>query len=226
MPNPWKAQDLERLDRALRAAPNARLYQRLLALRLLASGWSVPAVSRLLQRSRQSIYNWLKRFGQRRRVEDLREAPRCGRPKAATVLTDARILQELHRCPLNLGYAATTWTVALLAGHLRRRYGCPLTERTLRRRMKQMGLEWKRPRYVYAEKDPHQAQKRGPSFAAYGACLRVQSCWSRTKPCSGSSRPCVAPGPNGASRHRFPSPGATPGGCCREPLISKPATAS
>jgi transposase len=180
--NTWKAQDLVGLGQALKAASDARLYQRLLALRMVARGWPIPAVSRLLQCSRQSIYNWLKRFGRRHRATDLQEASRCGRPQSAAVLTAARILRELHRCPLHLGYAATTWTVALLAGHLRRRYGCPITERTLRRRMKQMGLEWKRPRYVYAEKDPQQAQKRGPSFAAYAACLRGQSCWSRTKP--------------------------------------------
>jgi hypothetical protein len=50
--------------------------------------------------------------------------------------------------------------VALLAGHLERRYGCPITARTLRRRMKAMGLRWKRPRYVFSEKAPHLPQKK------------------------------------------------------------------
>ena len=56
--------------------------------------------------------------------------------------------------------------VALLAQHLGRRYGCPIAARTLRRRMRALGLRWKRPRYVYAERDPHRAQKKGGSSAA------------------------------------------------------------
>jgi transposase len=56
--------------------------------------------------------------------------------------------------------------VALLAQHLGRKYSCPITARTLRRRMHDLGLCWKRPRYVYADKDPHRAQKKGGLFAA------------------------------------------------------------
>ena len=70
-----------------------------------------------------------------------------------------------------LGYSMTTWTVKTLANHLSRTYDCPITERTLRRRMADMGLCWKRPRYVYSTKDPHRAQKKGLSC---GACRRVE----------------------------------------------------
>lgn len=61
---------------------------------------------------------------------------------------------------------ATEWTVPLLAAHLRGKYGGPVTPRTLRRRMRAMGLAWKRPKYVFCEKDPHGAQKKGRSSAA------------------------------------------------------------
>jgi hypothetical protein len=37
---------------------------------------------------------------------------------------------------------------------------CSLGPWTLRRRMKQIGLVCKRPRYSYSEKDPHRAQKK------------------------------------------------------------------
>jgi hypothetical protein len=32
--------------------------------------------------------------------------------------------------------------------------------------MRRLGLRWKRPRYVYATKDPHRAQKKGRLSAA------------------------------------------------------------
>jgi len=74
---------------------------------------------------------------------------------------------ELPACgdPLPLGYNSTGWTVALLADQLRQKYGSPIKVRTLRRRMYELGLRWKRPRYTYATKDPHRAQKKGGSFA-------------------------------------------------------------
>jgi transposase len=82
------------------------------------------------------------------------------------VITEECIRRELAKAPGSLGYSATDWTVAMLADHLRRTYRCEITERTPRRRMRALGLRWKRPRYVYAEKDPHRAQKEGRLSAA------------------------------------------------------------
>ena len=101
-------------------------------------------------------------------AEDLTERPRSGRPPAAEAITDECIRRELAKSPMSLGYSTTTWTVKTLANHLSRNSDCPLTERTLRRRMRGMGLCWKRPRYVYSTKDPHRAQKKGRSCAACG----------------------------------------------------------
>jgi transposase len=99
-------------------------------------------------------------------VASLEDAPRSGRPRAAARVTDARIVREFRRDPLRLGYNTTGWTVPLLATHLSQKYGCRLSPATLRRRMRHLGLRWKRPRYVYADKDPHRAQKKGGSSAA------------------------------------------------------------
>src|SRR5262249_22060561 len=97
----------------------------------------------------------------RRQVEDLQEAARSGRPISAEKITLARIAREFRRDPLRLGYNSVCWTVPLLASHLSKRYGCRISAITLRRRMKEMGLRWKRPRYVFSQKAPHIAQKRG-----------------------------------------------------------------
>ena len=61
---------------------------------------------------------------------------------------------------------ATEWTVPLLAGHLSRKYGGAVTPRTLRRRMRAMGLVWKRPRHAFGDRDPNGPQKGGASSAA------------------------------------------------------------
>jgi transposase len=166
----WRPWDSAHLSRALKRTKEAKVYQRILALRLLAAGWSVSGAARFIHRSRQTVYHWLHRYGRRHRIADLQAAPRPGRPRQAPVLTEARILRELRRSPLAMGYAALSWTVPLLTWHLQRRYQCQISPWTLRRRMKQIGLEWKRPRYVYVEKDPYRAQKKvGYSPSAAGA---------------------------------------------------------
>ncbi|MDB6108788.1 MAG: hypothetical protein JWR69_538 [Pedosphaera sp.] len=142
----WRASDKARLANALKEIKEAKLYQRVLALQLVATGLSVSATARSLRCSRQAVYQWLERYGRHHRIADLRAAPIPGRPKQAPVLTEAHILRELECSPVALGYDARTWTVALLARHLQQRHQCQISQRALRWRIKKMGLEWKRAR--------------------------------------------------------------------------------
>jgi transposase len=150
----------------MRRETDVRLHRRIQAVYLAALGWTVRQAAQAAVVSRSTVYRWVRIYRRTRRVEALRESDRTGRPRSAARLTEARIRAELRRDPLRLGYSATTWTVALLAGHLARRCGLPVSPRTLRRRMRGMGLRWKRPRYAYADKEPHLPQKRGRSSAA------------------------------------------------------------
>lgn len=134
---------------------------------LVASGVPVGDAARLACAGWRAVYRWVEAYLGSRRADDLRDAPRSGRPPASGRVTGARIVREYERDPLRLGYMATEWTVPLLATHLSGRYGCGVTPRTLRRRMKALGLAWKRPRHAYGdEKDPHGPQKKGRSSAA------------------------------------------------------------
>jgi transposase len=156
------------LKKALRGATEARDFRRLQAVLLIAQGRPIAEVAEITCASKRSVYGWLWRYLEGHRVEDLTERPRPGRPAAAEVITGEHIRAELAKDPMALSYSMTTWTVKTLANHLSRTYDCPITERTLRRRLAGMGLCWKRPRYVYSTKDPHRAQKKGLSCGASG----------------------------------------------------------
>lgn len=158
--------DRHRLAKACQHARDARFYRRLQTVRLIAEGYPADEVAHIMDVSLPAVYRCVQCYLKAHRVEDLHDDPRAGRPPAATAITAACIVKEFRRDPWRLGYNTTTWTVPLLATHLSRRYHCPLTARTLRRRMKELGLRWKRPRYVYAQKEPHRAQKKGALFAA------------------------------------------------------------
>jgi transposase len=158
--------DAPRLKKALRKVDDKRTFQRIQAVLLVAQGRAITEVAEIVCVSLQAVYNWLSRYLDRHQVAALEEAPRSGRPLIAQQITKARILRELRRNPLRLGYPTTVWTVELLAHRLSELYQCTISYDTLRRRMKQIGLRCKRPRYFYEEKDPHRAQKKGPLSAS------------------------------------------------------------
>jgi transposase len=128
---------------------------------LVAEGHDRATAAHLTGLSQRSLYRLVSRYLEAHQAEPLCDEDRAGRPAAAPQVTGARILQALQRLPLQLGYRTNVWTVDLLAEYLNERYDCSISGRTLRRRMKQIGLRCKRPRYFYSEKEPHRAQKKG-----------------------------------------------------------------
>jgi transposase len=156
--------DKHRLARALQCTSDARLCRRLQAVLLVAQGVSVSEVAHRTATRRWSVYSWVRRYLRSHRPDTLRDATRSGRPHVAPQITDEKIVVELQKDPLQLGYSTTGWTVPLLATHLGRKYRCSISVATLRRRMRRLDLRWKRPRYVYATKDPHRTQKKGQLF--------------------------------------------------------------
>jgi transposase len=155
--------DKGRLQRAIAKAKSTRIYIRLKAILLVAQGKSVAKVAKLFGKSNRVVYYWLTTYLKQHQPDALIDASRSGRPLAAAAITDKRILSALKRNPLKLGYNTTVWTVALLARYLSEHYQCEIRPFTLYRRMKQIGLLCKRPRYYYSEKDPNRAQKKGQS---------------------------------------------------------------
>ena len=158
--------DKPRLTRALHRVTEARTYRRVQALLLVAQGRKVAEVARITGARPWSVYAWARVYLQTHRPDRVADAPRPGRPRVAETLTEARLVREFRRDPMRLGYTATGWTVALLVEHLQRQYDVAISPRTLRRRLRDLDLRWKRPRYVYATKDPNRAQKKGGLFAA------------------------------------------------------------
>jgi transposase len=112
--------------------------------------------------ARSTVHRWIARYLAERGPAALAEGRRSGRPRAAAALTTERLRQLLTSDPRQFGYAANTWTVPLLATHLRAQ-GLAISARTLRRRIRAARFRWKRPRYVYRERAAHVGAKKGGS---------------------------------------------------------------
>ena len=155
----WR--DRQRLAQALAAARTASLYRRLEAVLLVAEGEAASAAARQVRVASRSVQRWVRQYLGTRDPCALADRPRPGRPRAAPALTAERLAAVLEADPRTLGYRATTWTAPLLAHHLRTCHGLAVSERTLRRRLREQRYRWKRPRYVYHTRAPHVAQKKG-----------------------------------------------------------------
>src|SRR3954471_17459684 len=158
--------DRKRLAAALEAAREARAYRRVEALLLVAEGRTVAEAARGCHVDRSSVHRWLARYGAGRDATALADRPRSGRPRQSSRLTPRRLSAVLARDPRRCGYLATSWTVPLLAHYLAMREGIAISARTLRRRLHEADYRWKRPRYVYAGRAAHLAQKKGLWSAA------------------------------------------------------------
>ena len=159
-PETWLDEaDRKRLAAALAGAREARVYRRLEALLLVAEGHSVAEAARRCRADRSSVHRWLVQYRAAHEATALRDRPRQGRPRSAPRLTPRRLAAVLGRDPRRCGYQATSWTVPLLAHDLAAK-GIAVSPRTLRRRLHEAGYRWKRPRYVYAGRAVHLAQKK------------------------------------------------------------------
>jgi transposase len=144
--------------------PWAKERCRAQALLWLAEGSDVADVADRLDVSRQTIYNWLSRF-QERAEWDLRarllDAPRRGRPRAASGTLDELIAAVIDGDPRTLGYHATVWTAPLLCQYVRDHHGIEVSDKTISRAIDRLGIVWKRPRHELALRPKTWRQSKG-----------------------------------------------------------------
>jgi transposase len=163
--NGFTAVDRRRLARAMETTAVARVFRRLAAVLLVAEGHPVAESARLVHTHRRNVARWVRRYLARRDPNALADHARAGRPRAAAV-SDRQLRRVLSTDPRVLGFQATTWTTPLLATYCAERFRCAISPRTMRRRLRALGYRWKRPRYRYAHRAAHLAQKKGLSGVA------------------------------------------------------------
>ena len=156
-----RQRDRIRLQTLLQSARTPVEHQRIRAVLLIAEGYSVAEAAETVGLSRPCVHRWLGWYLEHRRECTFRDAERSGRPAIELPLTDLELIELIKQSPINYGYMSTEWTVALLLQYLHQQYHLDIGDDALRERLHQIGLRWKRPRYVYTEPEPHLAQKKG-----------------------------------------------------------------
>lgn len=152
------------LESFLPHARSGRECCRAQALLWLDNGEPLENVADHLQVSRQTVYNWVRRFHERDHVpiqERLRDAPRSGRPPTALGLVDALLVEVIDKDPREYGYSSTIWTCRLLQYYLQVKHQVNVSRKSVSRAIGRLGLRWKRPRYVLANRSPTWRQAKG-----------------------------------------------------------------
>ena len=200
------------LEYLLKTECDSRQYQRALALLLLDEGDTPEEVAEYLHVSRQTIYNWAKRFEQREALAPalrLLDAPRSGRPPTAQGIIDPLLEAIIDEDPREHGYNSTVWTAALLRLYLQEKHQQAVGVRSIGQALARLRLHWKYPRHELARRAPFWRQAKGGSKRASGRIpARSLSCWM--KPSSPKLRPCIAATATSASRCGCPSPATGP----------------
>jgi transposase len=133
----------------------AYLRPKALALLHLADGRSVIEVADMFRVSRQSIYDWRKRY-QQSGLAGLRVAPGRGRKAQA----DTRELEDyVRQSPRQFGIARSRWTLASLAQVVPSLKG--FTPYGVQKALARAGIRYKRGQPQLHSPDPEYGAKKG-----------------------------------------------------------------
>jgi transposase len=140
------------------------------ALLGLDAGESVPEVAGRLRVTRQTIYNWTKRFQVQSPLDvpaRLATSHRTGRPRTAQGIIEPLILEVIARDPRELGYRSTVWTAPLLAYYLEQQHHLKVSRKSVSLAIGRLELRWKRPRHDLARRPTAWRQAKGGSNGAW-----------------------------------------------------------
>jgi transposase len=156
------ARQRRRLQRQLRQTQDARVYRRTLAILEISRGKPITHVAQSLGVSRRIVHYWIEDYTQHHDPADLLPEDRSGRPTRWTEEARSLLQALLSLSPIERGYYAVNWTIALLQEELRHGTGECFADDTIRRELHRLGYVWKRPRYRLAP-DPELAKKKANS---------------------------------------------------------------
>jgi transposase len=140
--------DTQRLEHAFRSATNAKLRDRLNAVRLAHYGRRHQDIADTLGMSTRSVQRWLNAYLERG-TDGLapRKAPGAA-PKVPAALTD-EVRRWVIEGPARQGLDRANWTQEELAEHLYRTHGVRTSRSAVQRLCRKLDIRLYRPTYRY-----------------------------------------------------------------------------
>lgn len=154
-------QQQAQLDAEMRSATDSKWYRRLKVIDLSGQGYSVPELSRMFNLGSGAIRRHIHAYNEAG-LDGLR--PDYGQGRRSTLSwTKAEWLDLLSQSPADLALLATgaqNWTHALLAQYLATYQQVQLSQATISRALRRVGIRWRRAKARVYSPDPLYVVKR------------------------------------------------------------------
>lgn len=154
------------LGKQIQATKDVKVLKRAQAFLWLSEGISIHEISQRLGISRQTMYDWVSSYENRRNtsfIRRLQDRQKPGRPPRQSSVVLRELDALLRASPREHGFHHAGWTASLLGKALKREHGLDISTKTIRRCLHQSHYVWKRPRYALARQSPTWAQEKGGS---------------------------------------------------------------
>jgi transposase len=126
---------LPTLEALMKHAKEVRVCRRAQAVREVAAGHTVKAVSDTFQFTNSALRKWVKRFTQEG-TRGLFDRPRSGRPANMTGQIETQLNSLVDQDPLQHGSIHSQWSCRELASVLSQQSGVPIGRESVRRALK------------------------------------------------------------------------------------------
>lgn len=159
---PIRGRQLRRLRALYDTAKCPRLRRRTQMVLLFHDGYCVAEIARISRQSCHTVRRWLHRF-EAGSCSGLLEAPRPGRPPEITPTIALFLREAVLKSPRAFGLRRPTWTTALLATVVKRRFKRAVTAECIRQHLRRVDGVCRRPTWTVkhlAQQQPGYAQKK------------------------------------------------------------------
>ena len=134
--------DIEIIRAEFCRSDEARYVHRLHGVLLVLLGLSTVKAGELLGDPQRTVAHWVGQF-KAHGLDGLRDAEKSGRPGTLTQVQRAAVAKALTKSPKESGLDADSWTNAILASLLNKRYGITLSTRQCSRLLLKLKAETK-----------------------------------------------------------------------------------
>jgi transposase len=146
---------IQELTEAMKQTDSTRQYERYLAVRLHLTGRSYSEIADILGRTYPSISTYCKSYEEGGLPAlNLGHAP--GGPRKLTDEQEQEIAETIvSKKPVDVGFEARhTWTLAILAAWIERRFGQSFTEKGVSKLLTRLGFSYSKATYTLARANP------------------------------------------------------------------------
>jgi len=124
---------------------------------LSSRGYRVPQIEAIQQITNITVYKWLDRF-EADGTAGLYDEDRSGHPPKMDTEAIQVLNKAVEQSPTEFDYNFTTWTLPLLASHLKQEIGLGVSIETVRQALDDLGYCWGRARWAAPAADEQQQQ--------------------------------------------------------------------